>query len=124
MRRPPASSSAPRLGQEAVCGIELVADHRPERAWQTREPVLAGSSAPGSSSPAGASGQDNPGVRLDRPLWLLQAPLPLGLDGNRPWLDGPLTLGACCERIDTGWWDGQPVARDYYVAITTEGEWL
>jgi hypothetical protein len=42
-------------------------------------------------------------------------------DGNRPWLDGPLALGAGCERIDTGWWDGQPVARDYYVAVTVRG---
>jgi protein ImuB len=74
---------------------------------------------------AGASGGAAMlGVRSDRPLWLLQAPQPLGRDGNRPWLDGPLALGAGCERIDTGWWDGQPVARDYYVAVTSEGERL
>jgi protein ImuB len=48
----------------------------------------------------------------------------LGLRNNRPWLDGPLDLGGGCERIDTGWWDGFQVARDYYVARTTEGERL
>jgi protein ImuB len=114
-----------RLGREAVHGIETVADQRPEYAWRTREPVLASPAARGRSSLAGASGGAAMlGVRSDRPLWLLQAPQPLGRDGNRPWLDGPLALGAGCERIDTGWWDGQPVARDYYVAVTSEGERL
>ena len=28
------------------------------------------------------------------------------------------------ERIETGWWDDLPVARDYFVATTVTGERL
>jgi protein ImuB len=28
------------------------------------------------------------------------------------------------ERIETGWWDGGDVARDYYQARTSQGELL
>ena len=30
------------------------------------------------------------------------------------WLSGP-------ERIRSGWWDGQPVQRDYYVVQLADG---
>ncbi|MDH4293615.1 MAG: DNA polymerase Y family protein, partial [Betaproteobacteria bacterium] len=33
-----------------------------------------------------------------------------------PQYDGPLTLLGGPERIESGWWDEQPVARDYFVA--------
>jgi len=98
---------AARLGAEAVRGLRLCPDHRPERAWRW--------CAPG--EPAG------PGLpRPDRPLWLLPEPLVLPVRDCRPWLDCPLDLGDGCERIETGWWDGAEVARDYYVATTTAGE--
>jgi protein ImuB len=57
-------------------------------------------------------------------LWLLPEPLPLEQHERRPWLDGPLAIESGCERIETGWWDGFEVARDYYVAITRRGERL
>lgn len=131
-----------RLGPAAVQGLAAVADHRPERAWRPCEPTLApaGASAAGharhkagrtggTSSTGGGRGESPAlgalaGNRHDRPLWLLAEPVALGLRDNRPWLDGPLDLGAGCERIDTGWWDGFQVARDYYVARTAEGERL
>jgi protein ImuB len=47
---------------------------------------------------------------------LLPQPQLLHEDGTVPCLDGPLTLLAGPERIESGWWDGQPVARDYFVA--------
>jgi hypothetical protein len=28
------------------------------------------------------------------------------------------------ERIETGWWDGDPVARDYFIAVDAEGALL
>ena len=31
-------------------------------------------------------------------------------------MDGPLILLAGPERIESGWWDGHPVVRDYFVA--------
>jgi len=32
--------------------------------------------------------------------------------------DGPLALLAGPERIESGWWDGDDIARDYFVART------
>jgi protein ImuB len=48
---------------------------------------------------------------MPRPVWLLQEPLPL----SKPdILQGP-------ERIESGWWDGKGVARDYYIARRHHG---
>ena len=85
-----------------------MADHRPERAWRWGAPGEAG---------VGHG-------RSDRPLWLFAEPLPLQVRNRRPWWDGELDLGVERERIETGWWDGHEVARDYFVATTTRGERL
>jgi protein ImuB len=53
-----------------------------------------------------------------RPLWLLAEPQPLAhLFEMKPWIlrDGP-------ERIESGWWDGRDVRRDYFVAENPRGE--
>lgn len=97
-----------RLGEKAVRGLALVADHRPERAWRW--------------CPAGEAGKGR--GRADRPLWLLADPLPLEIHNRRPWWNGELDLGRERERIETGWWDGLEVARDYFVATTARGERL
>jgi protein ImuB len=34
---------------------------------------------------------------------------------------GPLRLKSEPERIETGWWDGGEIARDYYTAIDPRG---
>lgn len=103
-----------RLGTEGVQRLALVADHRPEHAvaWA---PALASSSAAPSSMPALAS-------TAIRPLWLLRQPLPLREQASRPWLDGtPLQLLAGPERIESGWWDGDLAARDYFIARAEDG---
>ena len=57
-----------------------------------------------------------------RPLWLLPEPLPLPEQGSRPSLDGtPLQLLAGPERIESGWWDGDLAARDYFIARAHDG---
>lgn len=89
-----------RLGREAVYGIAPAADHRPERACRHCEP----------GDDAGSSG------KLQRPLWLLPKP--------RPCLEGGLVLKTGPERIESGWWDGMDVARDYYVAQDSNGSRL
>jgi protein ImuB len=97
-----------RLGAAAVRGLQALPDHRPERAWRWCAP-----------------GEPGPGRgRADRPLWLLPEPKPLEVRGQRPWYDGPLDLGEERERIETGWWDGFDVARDYFIATTGSGERL
>jgi len=97
-----------RLGEEAVRGVQVLPDHRPERAWRW---CLPGEVGTGSG-------------RLDRPLWLLPEPEPLEVHGQRPWYGGTLDLGTERERIETGWWDGCEVARDYFVATTPGGQRL
>lgn len=92
-----------RLGEGALQQWQLRADHRPERAY--------------TSAPEGASGEDGEGLPA-RPLFLLDPPRPLAewdaLTGSRVSLVGP-------ERIESGWWDEGPVARDYYRAQDADG---
>lgn len=95
-----------RLGESAVTGLCLVEEHRPEGATRCVRPALA-RRAP---EPTGRL----PAAR--RPLWLLAEPRPLTVRGGRPWLEGGLVLESGPERIESGWWDGSEVARDYYVA--------
>jgi len=97
-----------RLGADAVYGLESVAEHRPECAWRKKEPTLEG--APGASSRA-----------FGRPPWLLHRPEALTARRGRPHYDGALELLTGPERIESGWWDGADVQRDYYVARTTVG---
>jgi len=82
-----------RLGGAVVHGLAAHAEHRPERAWR--------------AAPAGMAAADEvpPGPR---PLWLLEPPRRLG-EGEFVLLAGP-------ERIESGWWDGDDVARDYFIA--------
>ncbi|HET7557140.1 MAG TPA: DNA polymerase Y family protein [Rhodanobacteraceae bacterium] len=84
-----------RLGDDAIYRLHDTLDPRPER----------------------AQSRDDEGVldeTLPRPAWLLDRPIPLR--GPAPdLLAGP-------ERLETGWWDGGPVRRDYYVAQTRQGQ--
>jgi protein ImuB len=92
-----------RLGEEAVQGFDTIADYRPERAWRACEPGKESTVSAG--LPASA-----------RPLWLLPAPRPLLEIADIPHYEGPLTLLTLPERIEAGWWDGNDVVREYYVA--------
>ena len=83
-----------RLGSAGVHGLATHAEHRPERAWRA---VAAGEAAGAAELPPGP-----------RPLWLLEPPRRLA-EGDFVLLAGP-------ERIESGWWDGDDVARDYFVA--------
>jgi protein ImuB len=56
-----------------------------------------------------------------RPVWLMRRPLRIGLQGGALELNGPLKLQAQRERIETGWWDGKPIGRDYFVASNPAG---
>ncbi len=87
-----------RLGDEAVQGLQALADHRPECSWRVSDAVPA--APPLSSAP--------------RPGWLLREPVPLREAAPRI-LAGP-------ERIESGWWDGSDVRRDYYLIETRSGQ--
>jgi protein ImuB len=87
-----------RLGDEVVQGMGWQADHRPER-------VITGETLPRRNTP--------PPAPL-RPGWLLPLPMPLRGDVQEV-LAGP-------ERIESGWWDGEDVRRDYYLVETSQGQ--
>jgi protein ImuB len=97
---------ASRLGAGRVFGIALADDHRPERGWK-RPPAVA-------SRPAFEGGA--------RPAWLLHRPQKLVAGPGGPSLQGALRIVTGPERLETGWWDGEPVSRDYFVACNPAGE--
>ena len=97
-----------RLGTKHVRGLGICADHRPERSWSYER-----STAP-----------PRPATHARRPLWLLAKPQALPLRHGRPWRRGLLLLQSDPERIESGWWDGQDIRRDYYIATDTDGSRL
>jgi protein ImuB len=111
-----------RLGNDAVHGLACVPEHRPEAAWRAVEPSLGLRPPSPRPSPAGAGEGAGPSPRpspagagegADRPLWLLDTPEPCDV---RPLIfeEGP-------ECIESGWWDGHDIARDYYVTRNGQG---
>lgn len=107
-----------RLGERSVYGLALVPGHRPERQSRSVWPRLD------ASVPADPLRPDY----RSRPLGLLSPPQPLEAcaDGQgriRCLLHQgqALHLVTGPERIETGWWDGGDIARDYYVARADEG---
>ena len=111
-----------RLGAQAVRRLALHDDHRPERAG-TRPPAserplpvertgrLPKADRVRESAPPPAAGAERPLFLLEpaQPLdwWLRQA-------GGAVGFEGP-------ERIESGWWDGAPVSRDYFRIATAQG---
>ncbi|VFR24890.1 DNA polymerase-like protein PA0670 [plant metagenome] len=93
-----------RLGDARVLHGAAVADHRPENAN-----VWAGADTP----PCRQGLAPTPG---ERPFWLLDVPQPLPLQQDRPVHGTPLRLVRGPERIESGWWHGAFVLRDYFVA--------
>jgi protein ImuB len=106
-----------RLGGRRVFRLQAVPAHLPEQAWRAVPMTLHITDA----VPACATPQ--------RPLLILPAPQPLPADADAPHCDGPLTLVAGPERIESGWWQ-RPQApyadlrRDYFVARTPRGQTL
>ncbi|MEO8159856.1 MAG: DNA polymerase Y family protein [Arenimonas sp.] len=88
-----------RLGPQALYQLAGHADPRPEQATR-RNTVLVREPEP-LALPA-------------RPAWLLPRPLPLR--------DHALRVLAGPERIESGWWDGGDVRRDYYLVETSQGQ--
>lgn len=87
-----------RLGDDSVHGLRFQADHRPECAWQARDDNQRCPGLPG----------------VQRPGWLLTEPQAVHEASTRI-LMGP-------ERIESGWWDGDDVRRDYYLIETRTGQ--
>ena len=135
-----------RLGAENV--VQLVArdDHRPEAAMTVEPYKPASETKPKrgkkSSKTQTARAEAEPEVQTEsdeplelpdlavpqqpRPSWILETPQKLMLRNERPFYRRPLKLISRTERIEAGWWDGNGVQRDYYVAADDRGRmfWL
>ena len=102
-----------RLGEQVLQGVVSQPDHRPERAgvMRTLEATRPGTKSLAEASPRWPA----------RPTWLIKNPLLLDESQGRPRLGEVLQLDPGKERIEGGWWDGQEVARDYFVARDGQG---
>jgi len=92
-----------RCGPKSVYSVSLADDHRPESAWFEQ---LQSTTTSANLSPWAG----------ERPLWLLPKPRPCNSSNLR------IEIGP--ERIESGWWDGKSVSRDYYIARFESGERL
>jgi protein ImuB len=91
---------AARLGSEAIQYCAAVEEHRPEVAWQHR-----------AVRDVDVSHQSS--INLSpRPLWLLTEPKPIS---------APALLPQDRERIESGWWNGGDIRRDYFVMRDAAG---
>jgi protein ImuB len=118
-----------RIGDEAVHGVMTVAEHRPQYAWQRRnafDAVPHCANMPGYESHAHtpqwlADIQRTNSLVLRRPLWMLQTPEQLEMVQGVPCYRGRLKILDGPERLETGWWDDNSIARDYFVASNPRG---
>jgi protein ImuB len=120
-----------KLGAERVQQPSLHADHRPELAnssHQTGLQAVAGngnvhqqlvnraglSSQLSAKLPPQVRAANKPHPLTLRPSLLLAQPIPLRMQ---------LQLQPGLERITTGWWDQNPIQRDYYIGRNSDGQW-
>lgn len=94
-----------RLGADNVLQADPIADYRPEFAnhWVS---VL--------KKPK----KKNDALRFHnpRPIWLLAQEQALHVHQHSPYYGSRLQLISPAERIEAGWWNGQLVTRDYFIA--------
>ena len=50
--------------------------------------------------------------------------MPLSSSETRRYFAGKLELSSGPERIESGWWDERDVGRDYYTAVSAQGQRL
>ncbi|WP_286267624.1 Y-family DNA polymerase [Thalassotalea atypica] len=91
-----------KLGEAAIMGVQYIPDARPENANKLCQPLSAPKNTPSTATKL-------------RPSLLFPVPEPL--KDKVTVMQGP-------ERIATGWWDGSPIIRDYFIARSEQGRWL
>ncbi|WP_059020285.1 Y-family DNA polymerase [Vibrio coralliirubri] len=106
-----------KLGQACIQTPKILHDPRPEKANQYSLPTLSKSVAK-RQAPSGSEQQTTAlsvvQQRL-RPSILLPEP---------EALTESVTLSQGPERIISGWWDGEKIVRDYFIAHSENGRWL
>ncbi len=104
-----------RLGSKMIYYVRPEVDHRPERAWRCNswEHNCRESDSVGSRQWKRSRKLEIPVP--PRPLWLLDKPRKI------PRQRYTLHQAGETERIESGWWDGSDLRRDYYIAATPSG---
>jgi protein ImuB len=110
-----------RLGEHAVYGVMTIAEHRPEAAWQRVDELRLTGAQRAAAHAGAAHGESAHAQALPRPVWLLAEPEMLRAADLQRLREGALILEEGPERIESGWWDGRGVARDYYIARQAHG---
>ncbi|MBT8147131.1 MAG: DNA polymerase Y family protein [Gammaproteobacteria bacterium] len=102
-----------RVGEHPIRKIGSVAEHCPEYATPQQEPL------PTTKQSRNRQYSDNP-----RPFWLLPEPQILKVRSGRLYHRRSLQILSGPERIETRWWSGTDIRRDYYVALEENGSRL
>lgn len=106
-----------RLGENHVKSISNATQHCPENASLQLDYKEKPKRRGRATMPIETSA--NP-----RPLWLLFEPKQLNINKGRLFYRKPITIESGPERIETRWWSGVDVCRDYYVARELSGSRL
>lgn len=127
-----------RLGDGAVLRARRRSEHQPEYAW-SESPWGADSTVltrPLSRRPGQVvrSGPPASSLVATRPLHLERRPIAIRMVSLQPqrvpqrfwWREQAYDIERHWgpERIETGWWRGRDVRRDYYRVETTSGQWF
>lgn len=103
-----------RLGDNHIKSVKNAAQHCPEHA----SVQIDYSEKPNRT---GRPGKPIRVSRNPRPLWLLQEPRQLNINKGRLFYRRPVAIISGPERIESHWWSGIDVRRDYYVARELRG---
>lgn len=98
-----------RFGDDYFKPLYHQADHRPEHA------------AKKGLCQVSKNGDGREDHSSNRPVWLLSRAQQLTTIQGQPYWQGSLQLDNSVERIEQGWWQGDDVRRDYYIATTDAG---
>ncbi len=90
-----------RLGDDAIKSLFFSEDHRPEQANSYKK----------------ATQESTRILSNNRPFWLLSEPEQLIRKGSRLYYKSLIQFSTGPERIESGWWDGVDIRRDYYIGI-------
>ena len=71
-----------------------------------------------------SSSADDVLPKIKRPIWFIDPPVRLSVKKNKPLYDGQSLSVFERERIVSGWWNGEEIARDYFVAESRSGMFL
>ncbi|MEZ9266244.1 DNA polymerase Y family protein [Vibrio splendidus] len=106
-----------KLGQACIQTPKIQHDPRPEKANQYSLPTLSKSVAKKQTPPEFEQQTTAFNINQQRLRPSILLPEPEALTESVTLSQGP-------ERIVSGWWDGEKIIRDYFIAHSENGRWL